>query len=322
MAKIHERVRILLSKKKLQKILLAFFTTLILCVIVSEYGDDLFTAGQHLYFRFTQPTVPTHHMSHVDVLTFPSKVLKNKDREVRVYVPEEYDKNPQQKFPTLYLLHGSPGSNQDWLINTHIAHTIDTMIDNNELKPMIVVFPDGNGPTVKDSQYVDASLVDQDMGRHIAVELVDQIDQRYRTIQNRQSRAIGGASSGGYGAANLAIHYPERFGIVISMSGYFRNHEYVVGKLFGSDLLSLAANNPMDELKNVTLPPNTFFFLQIGNKDNPPWLLEQNEFRDELLKQKVFAVVEITEGGHGWGEWQKNISSALRFLNLHITYGQ
>jgi pimeloyl-ACP methyl ester carboxylesterase len=44
------------------------------------------------------------------------------------------------------------------------------------------------------------------------------IDGKYRTLGRRGSRGIAGQSMGGYGALRIAMHRPEKFGAVLSMS--------------------------------------------------------------------------------------------------------
>src|SRR5258708_3133282 len=193
------------SLTKKQFIIDVFFLILLFILgiyFILNFQDVVHTIEQ-TYYRFQPPSSPpAHHQSRIDVIQFTSSTL-SQSREAKVYVPEEYDKKSDQHFPVLYLLHGDPGNDDDWLVNAHIQHTLDDLVDKHALQPLIVVFPDGNGPQIKDGQYVDATNLTQNMATYIAQEIVDLIDQKYRTISSREGRSIGGVSSGGYGAANL-----------------------------------------------------------------------------------------------------------------------
>jgi enterochelin esterase family protein len=68
------------------------------------------------------------------------------------------------------------------------------------------------------SQYINSPAV----GRyedHVADELVAYVDRNYRTLADRDHRAVAGKSSGGYGSVLLAMHRPDIFGLMASHSG-------------------------------------------------------------------------------------------------------
>jgi endo-1,4-beta-xylanase len=54
-------------------------------------------------------------------------------------------------------------------------------------------------------------------------ELVPHIDATYRTIANRDGRAIQGMSMGGFGALKLAFKYPDLFSSVVAFAGGYRS---------------------------------------------------------------------------------------------------
>ena len=66
-----------------------------------------------------------------------------------------------------------------------------------------------NSPVVKESQFET----------YISEEVIEKIDNTYRTIKNKKGRAISGLSMGGYGALYLAIRHPDLFCAAGSMSG-------------------------------------------------------------------------------------------------------
>jgi enterochelin esterase family protein len=98
-----------------------------------------------------------------------------------------------------------------------LPQRMDRLIAEGRVQPMILVMPDCF-TRIGGSQYINSPAV----GRyedHVVNELVPYVDQNYRTMAHRDSRAIVGKSSGGYGALILAMRHPETFGIMASHSG-------------------------------------------------------------------------------------------------------
>ena len=81
--------------------------------------------------------------------------------------------------------------------------------DAGAMGEVIVVAPDGF-TRWGGSQYLD-SPVSGGHATHLVRELVPEIDRRFRTFAARDARAIGGGSSGGFGALVLAMRHPEVF---------------------------------------------------------------------------------------------------------------
>ena len=158
--------------------------------------------------------------------TITSKVLKDNPlhdsptRRVPIYLPPSYE-DTDIRYPTLYLLTGFTGRGtmllNDAAWDENIAERLDRLITQEMIRPMIVVMPDCF-TRYGGSQYINSSAV----GRyedHVADELVSSIDQKYRTLADREHRAVAGKSSGGYGSVLLAMHRPNIFGLMASHSG-------------------------------------------------------------------------------------------------------
>jgi enterochelin esterase family protein len=68
------------------------------------------------------------------------------------------------------------------------------------------------------AQYINSSA----LGRYedyLLDEIIPYVDANYRTLPDREHRAITGKSSGGYGAMVQAMRHPECFGAMASHSG-------------------------------------------------------------------------------------------------------
>lgn len=148
------------------------------------------------------------------------------DRIVGVYLPPGYDPTGSQRYDTIYCLHGH-GSNLAKVLSAapwerNLVQMADDAMERGTLRRAILVLVDG-ATRLGGSQYVD-SLQNGSVAQYIAMEIVDEIDRRYRSIRRSSARAIVGKSSGGIGAIHLAAHFPERFSAVASIAGdgYFR----------------------------------------------------------------------------------------------------
>jgi len=133
----------------------------------------------------------------------------NKNIKTCVIVPDNYKKS-KKKFPVVYLLHGYSGNYATWVKSfKHVGEQVDKY-------GFIVIGVDGNFS----SWYFD-SPIDPDFKyeTYIINELVPFVDKNYKTIANRESRAISGLSMGGHGALYLSFKHQDVFGAAGSMSG-------------------------------------------------------------------------------------------------------
>lgn len=124
----------------------------------------------------------------------------------RVYIPKGYRENLGKKYPVLYFLHGWGGNVTNATDKTRIDSqtVLDQLISNGEIDPMIVVFVDGFN-----SCYVDGPTFK--MKSAIVNDLIPFIDSNYRTLNNKNSRAIAGISMGGFGSLNIGLSNIEMF---------------------------------------------------------------------------------------------------------------
>ena len=147
----------------------------------------------------------------VDSLDIPSAAMK-KTYKAAIVLPVSYAKN-KRMYPVLYLLHGGYGHFNDWLLKTPDKMLVQNLSDQYNL---IIVMPEGE----VFSYYID-SPVDKSsqFETYITKEVIEKIDNTYRTIKDKKGRAITGLSMGGYGALYLSARHPDLFCAAGSMSG-------------------------------------------------------------------------------------------------------
>jgi enterochelin esterase-like enzyme len=137
------------------------------------------------------------------------------DRDVIVYLPPDYAKNPKTRYPVIYALHGYSISNEMWTQEIKTPQTVEGAFAQG-VPGMIVVMP--NSRTLHNGSMYSSSVTTGNFEGFIAHDLVSYIDAHYRTIPNRLSRGLAGHSMGGYGTLRIGMKYPEVFGALYAMS--------------------------------------------------------------------------------------------------------
>lgn len=142
------------------------------------------------------------------------------DRQVSVYLPPGYAKNPKQRFPVVYLLHGFTDSDARWfgLEGPHFVHVPNAVDAANAAgaREMIVVMPNAY-TRFAGSMYANSAAVG-DWETFIARDLVAYVDTHYRTLAQPESRGLAGHSMGGYGTIRVAMKQPSVFSALYVMS--------------------------------------------------------------------------------------------------------
>lgn len=240
-----------------------------------------------------------------------SPSLNNELRSFLVYLPPSYN-TPEGKtrfYPTLYLLHGTPGKDLDWIIGGKAVESADTLIALRYISELIMVFPDGNGLPGASSEWGNSYDQHQLMENFVAKDLVKYIDLHYRTIPDAPHRAIGGLSMGGFGAMNIAIHHPNIFGNVISLGGYYKAE----GRIWGSNTLYQQLNSPLNTIATIPQARHLQIFLGAATNDQP-YYLDTLQFKHELDQLHIHYHFDLEVGQHAWNIWQKQMYNAIEWL--------
>jgi enterochelin esterase-like enzyme len=155
---------------------------------------------------------------------YNSKVT-GQTRHVMVYTPPGYDIDLKKRYPVLYLQHGGGEDETGWSKQGHMNFILDNLIAADKAKPMIVVMEKGyatrvgapaesGGPGRGDGgAFEDVVLKD----------LIPMIDSTYRTIPDREQRAIAGLSMGAGQAMKIGLTHLDTFSAIGAFSGAGRN---------------------------------------------------------------------------------------------------
>lgn len=137
------------------------------------------------------------------------------DREVFVYLPPSYGREPSRRYPVVYTLHGYGLHARQWVGFANVSG-LEKGLASGATKEMILVAPDAF--SLHNGSFYSDSKTTGDWETFIAVELVSYIDSHYRTIPNRMSRGLAGHSMGGYGTFRIGMKHPEVFSSLFAMS--------------------------------------------------------------------------------------------------------
>lgn len=253
----------------------------------------------------------------VQRFTVSAPALGDPRRDVRVYLPPSYSRPEARtlRYPTVYLLHGWPGSDGNWFGLGRAAQTADSMIAAGRLPELILVCPDGGGRGLLGrSLYVNSYDGASRMEDFVTRDLVRWVDSTFRTRAEPAARAIAGLSDGGSGAINLAFKHPEVFGGCASMSG-----EFVLGQPAGTGGVLgpepgrsrlRADNSPALYAARITerLRGLTIYF-DCGLSDES--LAGNRAFHRLLQGLGIRHTYREYGGSHTWGYWRTHLRDAL-----------
>ena len=250
----------------------------------------------------------------VETIQFRSTLI-GKTLPYNVVLPTDYRASRNSRYPVLYLLHGLSGHYSDWLTRTNVA-------DYGAKYRMIVVMPEGN-----DGWYTDSPTVGSDKYESYFVkELIPDVQRRYRTIESRYGRGVGGLSMGGYGALKFGLKYPATFAFAASMSGALDAASWPekdlmagairesVPRVFGPDGSETRKANDIFEMvraisaaRSSSLP---YLYFDCGTEDpvcgsNPP-------FAALLREKKIPHEYRQLPGNHSWQYWDRQVQEVLK----------
>jgi enterochelin esterase-like enzyme len=153
-------------------------------------------------------------------------------RHALVYLPPGYDTQPKTRYPVLYLQHGAGEDETGWIRQGRANVILDNLLAAKSCKPMIVVMAYGYarsaGQPSRDLNAAPAGSPDrlkamQEMaaafGDDVTQALIPFIDSTFRTLTDRDHRAMAGLSMGGMQTFQITLSHLETFSYIGGFSG-------------------------------------------------------------------------------------------------------
>jgi enterochelin esterase-like enzyme len=203
-----------------------------------------------------------------------------------VYLPPCYGEQTDQRYPTLYLLHGQNYDDDQW-IRIGATDSADRLIAGGEVPPFMIVMP-------YDKYYFQPSADTFD--EVLIYALVPWIDFHYRTLTGAKYRSIGGVSRGGGWAIYLGLKYWELFGA-------FGGHSPAI---FISDRASLY--NWTKDIPAESLPR-----IYIDISDNDQEFKTVTQFEGLLNEMGIPHEWHPNHGFHDEAYWSRHVDAYLRW---------
>ncbi|HET7899481.1 MAG TPA: alpha/beta hydrolase-fold protein, partial [Flavisolibacter sp.] len=167
-----------------------------------ESGIEIPAHDQDFYALTDVP-----HGNVVQVL-FPSKST-NTSRRAFVYTPPGYNKDANKRYPVLYLQHGWGEDETAWSNQGHANLIMDNLIAEGKIKPFIIVMTYGMTNQLRFGHLREFKV--DTFQTVLTGELIPYIDAHFRTLANRENRAMAGLSMGGMETHTITLNKPEIF---------------------------------------------------------------------------------------------------------------
>jgi enterochelin esterase-like enzyme len=249
-------------------------------------------------------------------------------RQAYIWLPPQYFRKAyaNYRFPTIELLHGSPGQPASWVNVMNVIPVFLQAMAAHKASPAVLVMPNTDGGL----QYALQCLNDphglQDM-TYVGKDVPAWVAGNLRVQAPGPAWGIAGYSEGGFCAANIGLQYPASFGAVGVLSGYFaptpsqiplggRPRDVNVYRNFAH----LAMVNTPDEYitrlpLNVFVPP---FFLAAGSADIGDVRIAQT-FRQELELRNTNVPLVLIPGGHQAKVWRGALTPLFGWMTPQLT---
>ena len=159
-----------------------------------------------------------------------NSALTGAERTCYVYLPPQYASEPARRFPVLYLMHGAGEDETGWATQGMMRDIMDNLIAEGSCEPMIIVCEHAVATLAGAQPAGGFNLFNFDAFEKVTVEeTLPTFDARFRTLTDRDHRAICGLSLGGFQAYTIGLDHPELFGWIGGFSGSGRgplNEDY------------------------------------------------------------------------------------------------
>jgi enterochelin esterase-like enzyme len=255
--------------------------------------------------------------------------LSDITRNVYVYLPPQYFQSAYRDyhFPAIELLHGFPGTPEDWITVAGVTTMMQTLTSTGQGQPAVLVMPDANGARDISLQCINQYHGPQD-ATYLAKDLPLDISHMLRVQAPGPEWGIAGYSEGGFCAANLGLQYGSLFGYSGILSGYFTPDDNQLGNPprlvnpFGPDTAARRENTPDDLIS--ALPPGTKipqFWIGVGSGDAGD--LKSAEVFEQLvqIRQPGITLKIVPGGGHTMFTWRALLPPMLQWMTRSLAAG-
>jgi enterochelin esterase family protein len=301
---------------------LHYYTVIVDGAEVSDPGSRAFFGGSKYASAVEVPEPGSTYYSIQDVphgqvreVWYHSKVTGTW-RHALVYLPPGYDTQTKTRYPVLYLQHGGGEDETGWIRQGRANVILDNLLATKRVKPMLVVMaygyarragqappdmsskPFGSADMLKAMQEM-ASVFEDD----VTQALIPFVDATFRTLPDREHRAMAGLSMGGMQTFQITLNHLDLFSYIGGFSGAASNLVFADRKL-----------DPKADYNGVFADPAAFakkvhlLWLGVGTQEPERMrngLLRLHSALDEAHIKHVFYESPGTD--HEWQTWRRDL---------------
>ncbi len=235
--------------------------------------------------------------------------LTNSFRRCFVYTPANYNGDTKTRYPVLYLQHGSFEDETGWAVQGKANLILDNLIASKKAKPMIVVMDNGYAYKPQNNAAVDKNARPESVFEQVVInEIIPMIDAKFRTIANRENRAIAGLSMGANQTMRIMMNNLETFS---HYGGFSGTSNY-------PSIDAIDANTFLDGKYKDGKAVNAkikLFWLGLGTKEPSPFPKSVGAFKTMLDQQGIkYKFYESPGTAHEWLTWRRCLNQFAPLL--------
>lgn len=223
-------------------------------------------------------------------------------RRAFVYTPADYDVS-KKRYPVLYLQHGSGEDETGWSSQGKMNIILDNLIAEDNAVPMIVVMDRGYATAAPGRMVANNTgggfLAGNVFPEVMVKEIIPMVDKTFRTLPDREHRAMAGLSMGGFQTFQTTMTNLDKFSFVGGFSGAgFITPETDVTKMYNGVWADVAAFN-----KKVKV-----LYLSIGTTEPERMYNGVKGIHEALEKAGIKHVYYESPGtAHEWQTWRRSL---------------
>ncbi len=227
-------------------------------------------------------------------------------RKAFVYTPPGYDEDPDKRYPVLYLQHGGGEDETGWPIQGKADFILDNLIAEGKAKPMLIVMdrgyavdPSRRRTEAKPGDF-QAMMANNDFPAVLIKDVIPMIDKTFRTIPDRDHRAMAGLSMGGFQTFQTAMPNLDKFAYVGGFSGAaFLDPGTDITKIYDGVWADANAYNSKVRV----------MYLSIGTMEPERMYKSVNNFHLALEKAGIKHIYYESPGtSHEWQTWRRSLN--------------
>lgn len=239
-------------------------------------------------------------------------------RSAWIYLPPAYLVTPRPLLPVLVLVAGQPGTPRDWFDGGRLAAVMDRFAQAHRGLTPVVVVADSLG-----SQLAQPLCVDSRAGNsfsYLTVDVPRWVRSTLQVDENPRNWAVGGMSSGGTCALQLAVNAPAVYPTFIDISGQVEptlgSRAQTVRTLFDGNEAAFTRVNPLDVLATTRFPDSAGTI--VAGRDDATYRPQAQTVVAAATKAGMAIRYLELPGGHSWAVWGAGLEQSLPWLATRL----